>query len=89
MVHMVLAGPFLVTIVNQFCYILAFIDDISRYTLVYFLHHNNEVLDRFLAFKTHVEQKLRKTIKVFRMDNESRYVNIRLKDFYRLKGIDL
>ena len=63
MVHMVLAGPFVVTLVNQGHYILTFIDDFSRYTWVYFLHHKNEVLDKFLAFKTHVEQKLRKAIK--------------------------
>ena len=89
MVHMVLAGPFVVTSVSQGCYILTFIDDFSRYIWVYFLHHKNEMLDKFLAFKTHVEQKLRKAIKVLRMDNESRYVNIRLKDFCKLKGIYL
>ena len=57
MLHMVLAGPFAMTLVSQGCHILAFIDDFSRYTWVYFLHHKNEVLDKFLAFKTHVEKK--------------------------------
>ena len=89
MVHMVLAGPFTMTSVNQGCYILTFIDDFSCYTWVYFLHHKNEVLDKFLAFKTHVEQKSRKAIQILRMDNERKYVNKRLKDFCRLEGIDL
>ena len=89
MVHMVLAGPFVVTTISQGRYILAFIDEFSRYTWVYFLHHKNEVLDKFLAFKTHVEQKSRKAIKVLQLDNESRYVNRRLTNFYRLEGIDL
>ena len=89
MIHMVLVEPFAVTTVSQGCYILAFVDDFSRYTWVYFLHHKNEVLDKFLAFKTHVEQKLRKAIKVLRMDNKRRYVNQRLKDFCKLEGIDL
>ena len=89
MVHMVLAGPFVVTTISQGCYIIAFIDDFSRYTWLYFLHHKNEVLDKFLAFKTRVEQKLRKAIKVLLMDNESRYMNRRLIDFCRLEGIDL
>ena len=71
MVHMVLAGPFAQTSVNQGHYILSFVDEFSRYTWFYFLHHKNEVLDNFLAFKTHVEQKSRKAIKVLRMDNES------------------
>ena len=64
MVHMVLVRPFVVTSVSQGCYILTFVDDFSRYTWVYFLHRKNEVLDKFLAFKTHVEQKSRKSIKV-------------------------
>ena len=55
MVHIVLPRPFAVTTVSQGRYILAFIDDFSRYTWVYFLHHKNEVLDKFLAFKNHVE----------------------------------
>ena len=86
---MVLVGPFAVTLVSQGRYILAFIDDFSWYTWVYFLHHKNEVLDKFLAFMTHVEQKSRKAIKVVRMDNERRYVNKRLKEFCKLEGIDL
>ena len=49
----------------------------------------NEVLNNFLAFKTHVEQKSRKSIKFLRMDNESKYVNRRSKYFCRLEGIDL
>ena len=89
MLHMVLAGPFAVTSVSQGRYILIFIYEFSRYTWVYFLHHRNEVLDKFLAFKTHVEQKSRKPIKVLRMENESRYVNRRLKKFCKLEGIDL
>ena len=88
-VHMVLVGPFAITSVSQCRYILTLIDDFSRYTWVYFLHHKNEVLDKFLAFKTHVEQKSRKSIKVLRMDNESKYVNRRLTNFCRLEGIDL
>lgn len=75
LVHMVLAGPFAVTSIIQGHYILTFIDDFSHYTWVYFLHHKKELLDKFLAFKTHAEQKSRKAIKVLKMDNESRYVN--------------
>ena len=86
MVHMVLVGPFAF---RQGRYILTFVDDFSRYTWVYFLHDKNEVLDKFLAFKTHVEKKSRKAIKVLRMDNGIMYVNRRLKDFCRHEGIDL
>ena len=55
MVHMVLAGPFSKTSVSQGRYILTFVDDFSRFTWVYFLHRKSEVLEKFIAFKTHVE----------------------------------
>jgi hypothetical protein len=89
MVHMVLAGPFAETSVSQGRYILTFVDDFSRFTWVYFLRSKNEVLDKFLDFKTHVEHKSRRAIKVLRMDNGTRYLNRRLTDFCRHEGIDL
>ena len=89
LVHIVLVGPFVVTSVNEGRYILNFIDDFSCYTWVYFLDHKNEMFDKFLAFKSHVEKQSRKAIKVLRMENESRYVNLRLRDFFQLEGIHL
>ena len=71
LVHMVLAGPFAVTLVSQGRYILTLVDDFSRFTWVYFLHHKNEVVQKLQAFKTHVEHKSRKAIKVLRVDNEN------------------
>jgi hypothetical protein len=86
---MVLAGPFAVTSVSQGRYILTFVDDFSRFTWVYFLHHKSEVVHKLQAFKTHIEHKSRKSIKVLRVDNENKYVDRRLKNFYRIEGIDL
>ena len=56
LVHMVLAGPFVVTSVSKGHYVLTFIDNFSGYTRVYFLDHKYEVFDNFLAFKIHVEK---------------------------------
>ena len=89
LVHMVLAGPFAVTSVSQGRYILTLVDDFSRFTWVYFLHHKNEVVQKLKAFKTHVERKSRKAIKVLKVDNENRYIDRRLKNFCRVEGIDL
>ena len=86
---MVLVGPFVVTSVSQGYYILTFVDDFSQFTWVYFLHHKSEVVHKLQAFKTHVEHKSRKAIKVLQMDNENRYVDRRLRDFCKLEGIDL
>ena len=86
---MVLASPFAVASVSWGRYILTLVDDFLRFTWVYFLHHKNEVVNKIQAFKTHVEHKSRKAIKVLRVDNENRYVDRRLRDFCRLEGIDL
>ena len=79
-VHMVLVGPFAVTSISKGHYVLTFIYEFSHYTWVYFFYHKNEVFDKFLSFKSHVEKQSRKAIKVLRMENESRYVNIRIRD---------
>ena len=89
LVQIFLVGPFIVASVSKGHYILTFIDDFSCYTWVHILDHKNEVFDKFLAFKSHVEKKSRKAIKVLDIDNESRYVNSRLRDFCELEGIDL
>ena len=57
LVHIILAGSFAVTSISKGRYILTLIDDFSRYTWVYFLDHKNEVFDKFLAFKSHVEKQ--------------------------------
>ena len=46
------------------------------------------MFDKFIAFKSHVEKKSSKSIKVLCIDNESRYVSSRLRDFCELEGID-
>ena len=56
LVHIVLAGPFAMTLVSKGLYILTFIDEFSCYTWVYFLDHKNELFDDFLAFKSHAEK---------------------------------
>ena len=88
-VHMVLAGPFAMTLVSQGHYILTFVDEFSRFTCVYYLHHKNEVVHNLQDFKTHVEHKSRKAINILRVDNENTYVDKRLKNFCRIVGIDL
>ena len=75
LVHMVLVGPFAVTLVNQGFYILTLVDEFSKFTWVYFLHHKSEVVHKLQEFKTHVEYKSRKAIKVLQVDNENKYVD--------------
>ena len=47
------------------------------------------MVHKFQDFKTHVEHKSRKAIKVLRVDNENKYVDRKLKNFCRIEGIDV
>lgn len=68
-------------------YILTFIDDYSRYTVVKLLKQKNEVTrtvkDYINSMKTYFEHE----IKVIRTDNGREYINRELRDFLRERGI--
>jgi hypothetical protein len=50
-------------------YYVAFIDDFSMNTCMYFLGNKYEFFDKFKLFKALVENQTEKRIKVLRMDN--------------------
>ena len=57
LVHTDLCGPMQVDSVGGSRYLLTFIDDFSRYTVVYLLKRKNEVLDKFKDFvKSKIEE---------------------------------
>ena len=66
-------------------YYITFIDDCSRYTKVYLLKHKDEAFDKFLVYKTEVENQLGKKIKRVRSDRGGEYVLY--NDFCEKEGI--
>ena len=50
-------------------YVLTFIDDLSRFTWVYFLKKKYEILEKFIDFKASVENAYGRKIKALRYDN--------------------
>jgi hypothetical protein len=54
-------------------YFVLFIDDCTRYTWVYFLIRKSDVFEYFKEFKTMVEKKTGKSIKILRSDQGGDY----------------
>ena len=50
-------------------YFVTFIDDLSRYTYVYFIKHKHEVLEKFKEFDSLISNITDNTVKVLCSDN--------------------
>ncbi len=62
-------------------YFITFIDDYTRYTIVYLLHYKFKAFAKFKQFKQLVENQTNYQIKVLRVDNGGEY---KLKEFTQL-----
>ncbi|KZV26179.1 hypothetical protein F511_06346 [Dorcoceras hygrometricum] len=54
-------------------YFITFIDDSTRYCSVYLLKSKNEAIDKFIIYKSEVENQLSKKIKALRSDRGGEY----------------
>ncbi|MCO5581864.1 hypothetical protein L7F22_035753 [Adiantum nelumboides] len=87
LVHSNLCGPMPTTSLTGSSYILTFIDDWSKYTVLYFLKHKSEVLTHFQHYKTFVERQLNKPLRSYRTDNGGKYVSNAFKAYCTQEGI--
>ncbi|TLX69083.1 transposase family protein, partial [Labilibacter sediminis] len=56
-------------------YFITFIDDSTKYCYIYLLKSKDEAVDKFVLYKTEVENQLNKKIKVVRSDRGGEYVS--------------
>ncbi|GJZ77818.1 retrovirus-related pol polyprotein from transposon TNT 1-94 [Tanacetum coccineum] len=56
-------------------YFITFIDDCTKYCYVYLLKSKDEAIDKFVLYKTEVENQLGRKIKVVRSDRGGEYVS--------------
>ena len=68
-------------------YFLAFIDDFSRKTWIYFLRNKSDTFSRFKEFKALTKKKFGKFIKVLRSDGGGEYDSHEFLDFCKHHGI--
>jgi Integrase core domain len=86
-VHSDVWGPAPITSYNNFGYYVTFIDDFSRTTWIYLLASKDEVFQRFVDFTNFIENQYNTTIKVFRSDNGTKYVNKIFSNYLHKKRI--
>jgi hypothetical protein len=68
LVHTDVCGPMQTRSLGGAFYFLLFIDDCTRYTWVYFLRRKSNVFEYFKEFRTMVEKKTGKSIKILHSD---------------------
>ena len=83
-IHTNISGPYTATLCRNF-YFITFIDDYSRYGYLYLIKETAESLDKFKIFRTEVEKRLGKVIKVVRSDRGGEYYG-KHGDVGQLKG---
>ncbi|GJR53837.1 integrase, catalytic region, zinc finger, CCHC-type containing protein [Tanacetum coccineum] len=82
LLHMDLCGPMRVASVNGKRYILVIVDDYSRFTWMKFLASNDEAPDFIIKFLKMIQVRLNATVKNFRTDNGTEFVNQTLRSYY-------
>ncbi|GJY26843.1 retrovirus-related pol polyprotein from transposon TNT 1-94 [Tanacetum coccineum] len=85
--HMDLCGPMRVQSINGKKYILAIVDDYSRFTWVKFLRSKDETPAFVINLLKQLQVGLNKTVRFVRTDNGTEFVNKDLIDYYENVGI--
>jgi transposase InsO family protein len=73
--------------ISGFKYYVAFIDDYSRFTWIYPLHHKSETFDIFAKFKVLVENQFSTKIKQLQSDGGGEYTSLQFQSFLTQHGI--
>ena len=86
-VHSDVCGPMQTSTFSDKRYFVTFIDDKSRFCVVFLLRSKSEVLDKFVQFVKFAETQTGKRVKVLRSDNGGEYVSNKFAAFCRDRGI--
>lgn len=89
LIHTDLNGPHRTTGYGGEKYFLTFIDDFSKCSRIYCIKSKDETASCFIEFVNLVENQLNKRIKKFQCDNGREYLNSKIFDFIKVKGIEL
>ena len=68
-------------------YFLTFVDDKSRHTWTYILKQKSEVFDKFIQWKTMVENNSGRKIKTLRSDNGGEYTSKEFVEYFKREGM--
>lgn len=86
LIHSDVWGPFNKS-KSTFRFYVLFIDDYSKFTWLYPLHYKSEVFDKFVEFKNYAEKQFSTSLKIFRTDGGTEYVNHKMDQFLVSQGV--
>ena len=87
LVHSDVCGPFSTMSLAGFRYYVLFIDDFSRFTVVFPIVHKSDVLDRFLTFQAWAETLTGAPLRTLRTDGGGEYGSQEFDRHLNAKGI--
>jgi hypothetical protein len=89
LIHSDLMGPFPHPPISKARFVLIFVDDLLRFTWIYFLRQKSEVFQHLKDFKALVETQFGKKIKFLQTDNGGEYVNHEIHNIFHEARIQL
>jgi hypothetical protein len=87
LIHTDICGPISPTGLNGEKYFISFIDDATRYSVVYTIQKKSEALDKFKHFKTLLFTQKKIKVKKIRCDGGGEYVSDKFKEYLKKHGI--
>lgn len=81
LIHSDVWGPCYVSSFQGFLYYVLFVDEFSRFSLVFLMKHKSKVFTYSSSFKTMVETQFDTKIKILRMDDMCKYCNTRFSQY--------
>jgi transposase InsO family protein len=76
LVHSDVCGPMSSPSLSGFLYYVNFIDDYSRKCWIYFLKAKSDTFDKFKEYKSFIEKKTGKHIRILRTDNGGEFESL-------------
>lgn len=89
LIHTDVCGPMKTTAYDGSRFFVTFTDDYSRASMVYFMKRKGEVYEKFKEFVAMAEALHGKRVAKLRADNGGEYVPNELKEYCKVKGIQL
>jgi transposase InsO family protein len=88
LVHSDICGPMrTASLHGRAVYFITFIDDYTRFTVVYAIRHKSEAFQCFLAYKAYAENATGKRLRRLRSDGGGEYNSGQFNDYLRAHGI--
>ncbi|CAM8988557.1 unnamed protein product [Rhodiola kirilowii] len=86
LLHSDVWGPFHVATTSGYQYFLTIVDDYTRAVWTFLMRSKSETADIVVDFFAMVNTQFKKSVKMFRSDNGTEFVNNKLMSFFKSKG---